>query len=80
MGDFVLGKAVNEFEEKIAAYCGTKYALGVNSGTDALIFALKVYEIGEGDELSVYVWDGSVWQRIFSVADPWSYIEGYYWC
>jgi len=37
-----------------------------------------MYEIGDGDELVVYVWDGAVWQRVFSVSDPWSYYEGYY--
>ncbi len=50
-GDFVLGKSLQEFEEKIAEYCETKYALGVNSGTDALTLALKVYDIGEGEEV-----------------------------
>ena len=35
-GDFTLGKAVGEFEDAWAAYCGVKYAIGVRSGTDAL--------------------------------------------
>ncbi|MFH1326805.1 MAG: bifunctional SDR family oxidoreductase/aminotransferase class I/II-fold pyridoxal phosphate-dependent enzyme [archaeon] len=50
-GDYILGKAVKEFEEKIAEYCGTKYAIGVNSGTDALKLAMKSMEIGPGDEV-----------------------------
>ncbi len=50
-GNFVLGQEVEEFEEKFAAYCGTRYAIGVNSGTDALFLALKAYDIGPGDEV-----------------------------
>lgn len=49
--NFILGDEVSQFEEKLAGYCGTKYAVGVNSGTDALILALKGYGIGEGDEV-----------------------------
>ena len=48
---FVLGKAVFDFEEKFAQYCGTKYSLGINSGTSALIMAMKALGIGEGDEV-----------------------------
>lgn len=50
-GNFILGEEVGQFEEKIAAYCGTKYAVGVNSGTDCLILALRAYGIGPGDEV-----------------------------
>jgi len=50
-GDYILGKSVKEFEEKIASYCGTKYALGLNSGTDALFLSMKHLGIGEGDEV-----------------------------
>lgn len=38
---FILGKQVKELEEKISSYLGTKYAVGVASGTDALLLALK---------------------------------------
>ena len=48
---FVLGKAVFDFEEKFAQYCGTKHCLGINSGTSALIMAMKALGIGEGDEV-----------------------------
>lgn len=48
---FVLGKEVAEFEEKFAQLCGTRYALGVNSGTDALILSLKALGVGYGHEV-----------------------------
>ena len=50
-GDFTLGKPVAEFEEKFAALIGTKYAVGVGSGTDALFLALKALGVGAGDEV-----------------------------
>lgn len=49
--NFILGDEVSEFENNIAQYCGVKYAVGVNSGTDALFLSLKVFGIGPGDEV-----------------------------
>lgn len=49
--NFILGREVEQFEQEIAAYCGTKYAIGVNSGTDALFLCLKAYGVGSGDEV-----------------------------
>lgn len=46
-----LGPKLREFEEKIADYVGTKYAIAVNSGTSALHLAVKAVKIGEGDEV-----------------------------
>lgn len=48
---FILGPEVENFEKEISAYCGTKYAVGVASGTDALILSLKALGIGQGDEV-----------------------------
>ncbi|MQF69487.1 DegT/DnrJ/EryC1/StrS family aminotransferase [SAR202 cluster bacterium AD-804-J14_MRT_500m] len=50
-GIFVLGPEVEEFEAQFAELCGTDYAVGVNSGTDALILGLRALGIGSGDEV-----------------------------
>ncbi|MFH1384682.1 MAG: DegT/DnrJ/EryC1/StrS family aminotransferase [Candidatus Omnitrophota bacterium] len=50
---FVLGKAVADFERSIAAYCGTKYAVGCASGTDAILLSLIIAGIKRGDEVLV---------------------------
>lgn len=44
---FILGKEVKEFEDKIADYCGVKHAIGVASGTDALLLSIKAIGAGE---------------------------------
>lgn len=49
--NFVLGQDVKSLEQEIASYCGTKYAVGVASGTDALILALRALDIKTGDEV-----------------------------
>ncbi|OGG09608.1 hypothetical protein A2154_03055 [Candidatus Gottesmanbacteria bacterium RBG_16_43_7] len=50
-GRIVLGPEVGELEDKLAKFCQRKYAVGVNSGTDALILGLKAAGIGPGDEV-----------------------------
>jgi dTDP-4-amino-4,6-dideoxygalactose transaminase len=52
-GRIVLGPEVAQFEEQVAARVGRRFAIGVNSGTDALILALRALGIGRGDEVLV---------------------------
>lgn len=46
---FILGEEVRLFEAEVGAYCGSKYAIGCASGSDALRLALMAYDIGQGD-------------------------------
>jgi dTDP-4-amino-4,6-dideoxygalactose transaminase len=50
---FILGKRVDDFERDLAAYCHSRHAVALSSGTDALLIALMVLEIGAGDEVIV---------------------------
>jgi dTDP-4-amino-4,6-dideoxygalactose transaminase len=50
-GRFILGEEVCAFEEEFARYCGVRYGVGVNSGTDGLYLALKAAGVREGDEV-----------------------------
>lgn len=50
-GAYIGGKAVTDFESKFAGYVGAKYAIALNSGTDALVIAMKALGIGQDDEI-----------------------------
>lgn len=50
-GQFINGNQVKQFEEKVADFLHVRHAVGVNSGTDALVIALRALNIQEGDEV-----------------------------
>ena len=52
-GAFTLGHHVEEFEREFAAYCESDFAVGVSSGTEALVLSLRALQIGPGDEVVV---------------------------
>jgi dTDP-4-amino-4,6-dideoxygalactose transaminase len=52
-GNFILGEELDRFEQEFADYCGTKFAVGLNSGTDALFLSLLSLGIGRNDEVIV---------------------------
>jgi dTDP-4-amino-4,6-dideoxygalactose transaminase len=71
-GDFILGLDVKEFESAFAAYLGAKFALGLNSGTDALFLGLLSLGIGPGDEVivPVYTYIASAFAVSYTGAKP----------
>lgn len=52
-GWYILGNELKDFEHKFAEYMGADYCVGVNSGLDALILAVRAIDIGAGDEVIV---------------------------
>ena len=52
-GNLALGSQAEAFERGVAAYCGTRYCVGVGSGTEALHLALKAIGVVPGDEVII---------------------------
>ncbi len=52
-GTYILGREVEEFESRFAAYCDTSHCVGVGNGLDALHLALRAMGVGPGDEVIV---------------------------
>ena len=50
-GQFIGGNEISQFQESFASLVGVPYAIGCNSGTDALVIALRALDIGPGDEV-----------------------------
>jgi len=50
-GRLILGEHVRTFEERFAAYCDTRFGVGVGNGTDAIFLALKALDVGPDDEV-----------------------------
>lgn len=52
-GWYILGKEVEQFEQRFAAYCGSTHGIGVANGLDAIMLVLRAWGIGPGDEVIV---------------------------
>ncbi len=71
-GGYILSPVVAGFEQAFAEYCGTRFAVGVGSGTDALVLSMKASGIGPGDEVLVpsFTFSASVFSIMHTGATP----------
>lgn len=68
-GHYINGINVIELEKEIAQYVGSKYAISVGNGTDALVIALEALGIGEGDQVITSTWS------FFATAEAIAYVK-----
>ena len=78
-GQYVMGPVGKRFEQELAAFHGTKYAIGIGNGTDAIWLALEALGVGEGDEVithtnTFFATAEAIWLRratpVFVDCDP----------
>jgi dTDP-4-amino-4,6-dideoxygalactose transaminase len=69
---FVLGPAVERFEQNFAEHLGAKHVIGVNNGTSALLLALRALDVGPGDEVitTPLTWISTSWAISYVGATP----------
>ncbi len=69
---FILGPAVERFENAFASYCGASHCVGLNNGTTALHMALLAFDIGTGDEVitTPHSWISTSWGIAYTGATP----------
>ncbi len=69
---FILGPAVERFENSFARYIGSKFCVGLNNGTSSLHMALQASDIGPGDEVitTPYTWISTSWAISYVGAKP----------
>jgi dTDP-4-amino-4,6-dideoxygalactose transaminase len=69
---FCLGPDVAAFERDFAAFCGTRHAIGFNSGTSALHVACRLLDLGPGDEVitTPYTFIATSWAIVYTGARP----------
>jgi len=71
-GDLIARRQLEEFEANLARFVGTKYAVGLNSGTDALLLSLKAAGIGKGHEVITvsHTFVATITSIVFNGATP----------
>jgi len=71
-GDLIARQQLDDFEANLAKYIGTKHAIGLNSGTDALLLSVKAAGIGKGDEVITvsHTFVATIMSIVFNGATP----------